>query len=153
HKAIRMLEDNSRLRTNASRFIAPVEFFKVEAGPGAVLDGWMIKPPNFDPAKRYPLLLYVYGEPWGQTVQESWEDGHSFWHFGLFHQAVAKAGYIVASIDNRGTPAPKGREWRKIVHNAVGPLAYADQAAALRRLERDRPYIDPARVAVWGWSG
>jgi dipeptidyl-peptidase 4 len=154
HKPIRPIEDNSKLRANASGLIStPVEFLRVDVGAGVFLDGWLIKPPKFDPTKRYPLLIYVYGEPWGQTVLDSWEDGRSFWHFGLFHRAVANDGYIVASFDNRGTPAPKGRNWRKVVHNAVGPLAYAEQAAALRQLERDRSYIDPDRVAVWRWSG
>ena len=113
----------------------------------------MLKPPDFDPTKRYPLLVYVYGEPWGQTVTDSWEEGTTFWHFGLFHRAIANEGYLVVSFDNRGTPAPRGRTWRKIVYKSVGPLAYADQAAALRQLERDRPYIDSDRIAVWGWSG
>ncbi len=154
HKAIRPLEDNSKLRANATDLIhSPVEFLRVDVGKGVFLDGWIIKPENFNPARRYPLLIYVYGEPWGQTVKDSWEDGLSFWHFGLFHRAVAKDGYIVASFDSRGTPAPKGRAWRKVAYKAVGPLAYAEQAAALRQLERDRPYIDSNRVAVWGWSG
>jgi dipeptidyl-peptidase-4 len=154
HRTIRQLEDNAKVRDHASTLTRmPVEFLRVGIGEGVFLDGWMIKPPNFDSQKRYPLLIYVYGEPWGQTVLDSWEDGRTFWHFGLFHRVVASAGYIVVSFDNRGTPAPKGRAWRKVVHNALGPVVYDDQAAALRQLERDHPYVDASRVAVWGWSG
>ncbi|PYU97781.1 MAG: hypothetical protein DMG10_29980 [Acidobacteria bacterium] len=114
----------------------------------SVLDGWMIKPRDFDPAKKYPLLVFVYGEPAGLTVLDQW-----FGELSLFHFALANEGYLVASVDNRGTPAPKGRAWRKIVYGSVGVRSSREQAAALQALERTRPYIDASRVAVWGKSG
>ncbi len=86
----------------------PSEFFQVDIGDGVSLDGCMMKPPNFDPNKKYPILFYVYGEPAGQTVTDLWTGEEYLWHLMLTQQ-----GYIVASVDNRGTPAPKGRAWRK----------------------------------------
>lgn len=123
-----------------------VEFFKLDVGD-VELDGWLMKPPDFDATKKYPLLFYVYGEPAGQTVVDRWGGSRYLWHLMLTQQ-----GYLVASVDNRGTPAPRGREWRKAVHGDVGTLASADQAAA-NRVIRGWDFVDPDRVGVWGWSG
>jgi dipeptidyl-peptidase-4 len=149
HEVVRALEDNAAL-AKATLPLAqpPVEFFKVNIGGSVALDGWMIKPSDFDPAKKYPLLIFVYGEPAGTTVNDAWGGNNA-----LFHRALAGAGYIVASIDNRGTPAPKGRAWRKIVYGTVGVLSSEDQAAAVKALVAARPYLDLERVGVWGWSG
>jgi dipeptidyl-peptidase-4 len=108
----------------------------------------MMKPPNFDPQQQYPMLIYVYGEPWNQTVIKDWKTEGYLWHLMLTQQ-----GYIVASIDNRGTPAPRGRAWRKSVYRQIGIQAAADQAAAVKTLLNERPYLDPERVGSWGWSG
>ena len=149
HQSVRTLESNAALAAAvAPIMVPPIEFFQVDIGEGVKLDGWMIKPKDFDPAKKYPLLMYVYGEPAGVEVVDSWRGDR-----GLFHRALAEAGYIVGCVDNRGTPAPKGRTWRKIVYGAVGVLASKEQAAAVRRLLADRPYLDSERVASWGWSG
>ena len=149
HQVVRVLEDNAALAKAVQPLTQPpVEFFKVEIGGGVALDGWMIKPPDFDPARKYPLLIHVYGEPAGTTVTDAW-GGNT----GLFHRALTRAGYIVASVDNRGTPAPKGRAWRKIVYGTVGVLSSEDQAAAVKALVAARPYLDGDRVGVWGWSG
>ena len=147
HQVQRLLEANAALRAKVKPLIdPPVEFFKVDIGDGVALDGWMIKPRAFDPLKKYPILINVYGEPAAQTVLDRWGGA-------LFHRAIADEGYLVASFDNRGTPAPKGRAWRKIVYGSVGVLSSKEQAAALQALERTRPYVDSKRVAVWGWSG
>jgi dipeptidyl-peptidase 4 len=149
HQSVRVLEDNAKLRSNSKDLVTGrTEFFRTDIGDGVSLDGWLIKPKDFDPAKKYPILVYVYGEPAGQTVVDGWEQ----WNGG-FNRTMALAGYIVASFDNRGTPAPKGRAWRKIVYGDVGVLSSKEQALALPALERARPYIDPDRVAVWGASG
>ncbi|HEY7575912.1 MAG TPA: S9 family peptidase, partial [Thermoanaerobaculia bacterium] len=149
HKSVRVLEANAILREKAASLAAgPAEFFQVGIGDGVALDAWLIKPPSFDPSKKYPLLVYVYGEPAGQTVLDQWPGER-----GLFHRAVASEGYLVASFDNRGTPAPRGAAWRKIVYGAVGELSSKDQAAAVRALAAERPYVDLDRVAIWGWSG
>jgi len=125
-----------------------VEFFKLDIGDGVQVDGWRILPPDFDPAKKYPLFVYVYGEPAGQTVQDSWDGSGYLWHLML-----AQQGYIVASFDNRGTPAPRGRAWRKSIYRQIGLLASRDQAAAVRAALAAWPYADAERVGVWGWSG
>jgi dipeptidyl-peptidase-4 len=124
-----------------------VEFFTVDAG-GVTLDGWMLKPSHFDPARKYPLITFVYGEPAGVTATDAWHGGEA-----LFHRALAEAGYVVVSMDNRGTPAPKGAPWRKAVYGAVGDLSSKDQSAAVRALLARHAFLDGARVGVWGWSG
>jgi len=123
------------------------EFFRVDIG-GVLLDGWCIKPPDFDPEKKYPLFFYVYGEPAGQTVLDKWGGQRYLWY-----QMLAQQGYIVMSVDNRGTPAPRGRQWRKCVYRQIGILASADQAAATRAIIKARPYVDADRIGIWGWSG
>jgi dipeptidyl-peptidase-4 len=126
----------------------PLEFFTVPAGDGITLDGWMLKPSHFDAARRYPVIVYTYGEPWNQTVVDRWGGARM-----LFHRALAEAGYIVVSMDNRGTPAPKGTAWRKVVYGSVGDLSSKEQAAAIRALLARHPFLDPTRVGIWGWSG
>jgi dipeptidyl-peptidase-4 len=149
HQLVRVLEDNKALAAAAAPFTTPAaEFFQVDIGDGVKLDGWMFKPKTFDPARKYPLLMYVYGEPAGVEVTDRWHEDRA-----LFHRALADAGYVVACVDNRGTPAPKGRAWRKVVYGSVGVLASREQAAAVRRLLAERPYLDGERVASWGWSG
>ena len=149
HRVARVLEGNAALKTKLKELeVSPVEFLRADIGEGVTLDGWLVKPPDFDPSKKYPLLIHIYGEPAGQTAVNAWMGQTT-----LFHRALARDGYLVASFDNRGTPAPKGREWRKIVYGSVGVLSSKDQAAALTWLGRERPYVDRTRVAVWGWSG
>jgi dipeptidyl-peptidase-4 len=149
HKTLRVVEPNAGVREKTTRIGAnPAEFFTVDVGEGVTLDAWLLKPSSFDATRKYPLLVYVYGEPAGQTVVDQWAGDR-----GLFHRALADQGYLVASFDNRGTPAPKGAAWRKIVYGAVGEISSRDQAAAVRALAATRPYVDLDRVAIWGWSG
>ena len=149
HKSIRVLAANSRLKKKLNQLKAcSNEFFRVDIGGGVMLDAWCIKPPAFDPAQRYPLLFHVYGEPAGQTVADRWGGENYLWHCML-----AQQGYLIMSIDNRGTAAPRGREWRKCIYRQIGVLASADQAAATRKIIETRPYVDPARIGIWGWSG
>jgi dipeptidyl-peptidase 4 len=149
HSAVRTLADNLELKAKVDALKkAPGEFFRVDIGDGVELDGSCLRPPDFDPQKRYPLLIYVYGEPAGQTVLDRWDGNRYLWHLMLTQQ-----GCIVASIDNRGTPAPRGRAWRKSIYRQIGILASADQAAAVKALLQKWPYVDPGRVGVWGWSG
>ena len=149
HKVVRVLEPNDALTKKAQQLIsAPTEFFQVPVGNGLKLDGWMIKPPDFDPSKKYPVLVYIYGEPAGATVADMWGGSRR-----LFHEMIAREGYLVVSFDNQGTPAPRGREWRKIVYGDVGVLSSVQQADAIRELAKERPYVDSSRLAIWGWSG
>lgn len=148
HAVRNALAANETLRDAVAKLAkSPVEFFRVDIGGGVELDGWMMKPVDFDPSKKYPLMFYVYGEPAAQSVVDRWGDKKYLWHLML-----AQQGYVVACVDNRGTPCPRGREWRKAAYRKVGTLASQDQAAAAREL-LNRPYLDADRVGVWGWSG
>jgi dipeptidyl-peptidase-4 len=149
HERVRVLTDNSALRKKVEA-LKPVktELFRVEIGSGVKLDGWCMLPPNLDARGKYPLLVYVYGEPAAQTVLDRWGGTNQLWHWML-----AQDGYVVMSFDNRGTPAPRGRAWRRVVNRQIGVLAPKEQAAAVREVLKQRPYLDARRVGVWGWSG
>ena len=147
HQAVRTLVDNRRLRDRVARLRrGTLEFAKVDAGEGLRLDAWIMKPPGFDSTRRYPVLFSVYGEPAGQTVLDQWDDGY------LWNLMLTQHGYVVASVDNRGTPSPRGRAFRKAIYKKVGLLNSADQAAAARTIRR-WSWVDSTRIGVWGWSG
>ena len=147
HKKIRTLEDNKALKSEYDALrLTPKEFIKVDIGE-VVLDAWMIKPAVFDSSKKYPLLFYVYGEPAGSTVQDNWSGGD------LWHQYMAQQGYVVISVDNRGTRTPRGREWRKSIYEQIGILASEDQSKAAKVILDTYNFIDSSRVGIWGWSG
>jgi dipeptidyl-peptidase-4 len=149
HRSLRALTDVSSLKTRLAPVLArPAEFFSVGIPGGVELDGWMLRPQNFDASRRYPVIVFVYGEPASQTVVDRWGGGRM-----LFHRALADAGYIVLSVDNRGTPAPKGAQWRKVIYGTVGDLSSKDQDAAIRALAARHSYIDRDRIGIWGWSG
>ncbi len=124
------------------------EFFTVKTKDGITIDGWMVKPTNFNPAKRYPVVFYVYGEPASLTVGDTYGIGHNF----LYKGNMADDGYIYISVDNRGAPAPRGREWRKAIYKSIGTINIRDQAMAAKEILK-WPFVDAGRVAVWGWSG
>lgn len=125
------------------------EFFQVTTEDGVTLDGWVVKPKNFDPNKKYPIVFYVYGEPALQTVTDDFYTG---WNW-LYTGNMAEDGYLYVSLENRGTPSPRGREWRKSVYRKIGQMNIRDQAMGAKALFAKWPYIDTSRVAVWGWSG
>jgi dipeptidyl-peptidase-4 len=151
HHAVRLLEENAACRQRAQPLIPrPTEFLQLEIGHGVVMDAWLIKPRDFDETKKYPLFVFVYGEPHAQTVLDDWTGGQNN---SMFHRAIADLGYLVVSIDNRGTPAPKGAAWRRAVYGSLGPLSTEEQAAGLKELARLRSYVDLSRVGIWGWSG
>ncbi len=147
HEIIRNLQSNKILASKIEKLkLNPIEFFRVKTANGVELDGWKITPPNFNETKKYPVLFHVYGEPASQTVLDKWMRSF-FWH-----QLLAQKGYIIVSIDNRGTPAPRGRDFRKCIYGQVGILASSDQADATRTIcEWD--YVDKDRIGIWGWSG
>lgn len=126
----------------------PVEFFKVTTEDGITMDGWMKKPDNFDPSKKYPVLFYVYGEPASQTAADTFGAGSN-----RLYRDMTKDGYIYISMDNRGAPVPKGREWRKSIYKNIGILNIRDQAMATKKLLETYSFLDKDRVAVHGWSG
>ena len=149
HRSLRTLTDTAALKAQLAPVLKrPVEFFTVDVSEGVTLDGWMLKPPDLDPSRRYPVIVFVYGEPASQTVVDRWGGGRM-----LFHRALADAGYVVVSVDNRGTPAPKGAAWRKVVYGTVGELSSREQNAAVLALAAKYSFIDRDRVGIWGWSG
>lgn len=149
HKVVRVLEDNHELRERFDKLAPrPTEFVQIDIGDGVVMDAHITKPREFDESKKYPVFVYVYGEPYLQTVVDDWGQRQID-----FLRVVADQGYITVSIDNRGTAAPKGAAWRRSVFGSLGPLSTEDQAAALKKLAEMKPYIDLERVGIWGWSG
>ena len=128
--------------------VPKVEFFQVKTTEGVTLDGWLVKPTNFDPKKKYPIVFYVYGEPASQTVVDRFGTGFN----RLYQGSMADDGYIYASLENRGAPAPRGREFRKAIYHNIGSLNIRDQALGAQQVLKNS-YIDTSRVAVWGWSG
>jgi dipeptidyl-peptidase-4 len=147
HSEIRELVTNDKAKQRYENLgLNPKEFFRVDIGE-VILDGWMIKPRDFDVSKKYPVIFYVYGEPAGSTVQNNWAGGD------LWHQYMAQEGYVVMSIDPRGTKAPRGRAWRKSIYRQVGILAPRDHAAAVKKIIREYPFVDGDRIGIHGWSG
>ncbi len=124
------------------------EFFKVTTAEGVTMDGWMLKPDNFDATKKYPVLFYVYGEPAATTVN----DYPNVARNGIFKESLRNEGYVIMSLDNRGTPAPKGRTWRKALYKKIGQLNIKDQALGTKEIMK-WPFIDASRIAICGWSG
>lgn len=125
-----------------------VEYFKVTTEDNITLDGWMVKPANFDSTKKYPVVFYVYGEPASSTVADRFGGQSNF----LFQGDMSMEGYFQISVDNRGTPSLRGAEWRKSIYRQLGRINIRDQAMAARKI-LEKPWFDKERVAVWGWSG
>jgi dipeptidyl-peptidase-4 len=126
-----------------------VEFFQVTTADGVTMDGWMVKPAGFDPNKKYPIVFHVYTEPASTTVKDRFGIGNN----RLYKGDMAQDGYIYASLDGRGTPAPKGRAWRKAIYRNIGIVNIRDQAMGAKEMFKRWNWIDTSRVAVWGWSG
>ncbi len=148
HRSLRTLTDTSALVASlADSLRTPREFFRIDA-EGQTFDGWLLKPSRLEEGRRYPVIVHVYGEPWSQTVADRWDGARM-----LFHRALADAGFAVVSVDTRGTPAPRGTAWRKVVYGSIGNLSSREQAAATRAVLARYPFLDPDRVGLWGWSG
>ncbi|TGV17280.1 S9 family peptidase [Pseudoalteromonas sp. MEBiC 03607] len=149
HSNVKTLVENKALKEKLATEQLPThEFFKVNARDGVELDGYIMFPANMDKSKKYPIVFYVYGEPWGSTVQDRWE-GDSY----LYKSYLTQQGFIVASVDNRGTRAPKGRDWRKSIYKKIGSITVRDQVDALDAMAKRWDVIDTDRVGVWGHSG
>lgn len=145
-KKIRTIEDNQNMTDIQKKYgVSPVEFFQCPTGKNVQLNGMMIKPPDFDPKKEYPVFMYVYGGPGSQTVINSWY-GSQYWWF----QMLAQQGYIVVSVDNRGTGA-RGEEFRKMTYMQLGKYETIDQIEAAKYLAKQK-YVDGSRIGIFGWS-
>ena len=124
------------------------EFFTIKTADHVEMDGWMVKPTNFDPKKKYPVVFYVYSEPAMTTVNDRYNVSRNWWYKGN----MAEDGYIYISLDNRGTPAHKGRVWRKSIYRKIGLVNIKDQAMAAKEILK-WDFVDAERIAVWGHSG
>jgi dipeptidyl-peptidase-4 len=149
HKSINDAESILKKFDPSKKAQSNVEFFKVTTPEGVEMDGWMAKPKNFDPSKKYPVLFYVYGEPASQTVVDRFGIASN----RMYDGDMAADGYIYMSVENRGAPAPKGREWRKSIYRKIGIINIDDQAAACKKIIETYPFVDATRIAVHGWSG
>ena len=143
---VRMLKDNSNLNNSLAEYaLSQKEFFNFKTTEGIDLNGWMMKPHNFDETKQYPVFMYLYGGPGSQQVTDSWGGSNFLWY-----QMLTQQGYIVACVDNRGTGA-RGSEFKKCTYQQLGKLETEDQIEANRYLA-NLPYVDGSRIGIFGWS-
>ncbi len=148
-KTLKTLIDNADLaRDLASRDLASKEFFTLTARDGATLNGYMLKPHDFDPSRRYPVVMYQYSGPGSQQVLDSWSTGN----LGgcAFEQYLTSLGFVCACIDGRGTGG-RGADFEKQTYQRLGQLEAEDQAEAALYLSA-LPYVDGSRIGIWGWS-
>jgi dipeptidyl-peptidase 4 len=145
-KEIKVLEDNQELKQRLAQYAFQNKtFFTFPTVDGSILNGYMIKPSNFDESKKYPVLMYVYGGPGSQNVLNNWGGTREFWH----HQLAAE-GYVVVCVDNRGTGG-RGRDFKHATYANLGKLETEDQIAGAKYLG-SLPYVDASRIGIWGWS-
>ena len=143
---VRMLKDNSNLKNSLAEYaLSQKEFFNFKTTEGINLNGWMMKPHNYDETKQYPVFMYLYGGPGSQQVTDSWGGSNFLWY-----QMLTQQGYIVACVDNRGTGA-RGSEFKKCTYQQLGKLETEDQIEANRYLA-NLPYVDGSRIGIFGWS-
>ena len=143
---VRILKDNSNLNNSLAEYaLSQKEFFNFKTTEGIDLNGWMMKPHNFDETKQYPVFMYLYGGPGSQQVTDSWGGSNFLWY-----QMLTQQGYIVACVDNRGTGA-RGSEFKKCTYQQLGKLETEDQIEANRYLA-NLPYVDGSRIGIFGWS-
>lgn len=148
HERLQLFTDNSEVKATLAQLErGDTEFFQVTSEEGITMEGLLRLPPDFDASKKYPVIFFVYGEPAGQTARDQWSSRN------LWHVMMSQKGYVVATLDNRGQPAPKGREWRKSVYRKLGTINMQDQMLGAKALLAQRPYLDPDRIGVWGHSG
>lgn len=145
-KQVKVLEDNEKLRANLDRYQIPkAEFFQFKTKDEVTLNGYTIKPVNFDPSKKYPVLMFLYGGPGSQQVVDSWGGRNYLWHSYLTQQ-----GYIIAVIDNRGTGG-RGSDFKKVTYGNLGHYETIDQIEGAKFLG-GLPFVDKDRIGIWGWS-
>ena len=144
---VKTLEDNAALRDRLAAYALPQpEFLEAPGADGTLLNAWMLKPTDFDPSRKYPLLLYVYGGPGSQTVRNAWGGSRYLWHAYL----VENHDIVIASVDNRGTGG-RSKDFKSATYENLGILEAEDQIAAARHFSA-LPYIDAERTGMWGWS-
>ncbi|MDH5608940.1 MAG: S9 family peptidase [Cyclobacteriaceae bacterium] len=143
---VKELEDNQQLQNTSREFgLSPKEFFTLNASDGTLLNGYFLKPADFDPNKKYPVLVYQYSGPGSQNVSNSWGGGHFIWH-----QLLVQKGYVIAVIDTRGT-GYRGEAFKKITYKQLGKLEAEDHITAGHYLA-GLSWVDSSRIGIWGWS-
>lgn len=147
-KKLSTLVDNADLKTKVDAVAGQRELFSMTTADGVQLNGWMVKPRNFDPSKKYPVLMYQYSGPGSQEVKDAW--GSGFYPGLVFESYMAQEGYIFVCVDGRGTGA-RGAEFEKCTYLRLGDLESHDQVEAAIWLGQ-QPYVDKDRIAIWGWS-
>jgi dipeptidyl-peptidase-4 len=126
------------------------EFGEITGPSGATLYTMMIRPPDFNPARKYPVLVYTYGGPGSQVVRDAWDPVPRRWQAYLWHQMMARKGYIIFELDNRGSPA-RGHAFETPIFHHLGRVELEDQLAGVAWL-KSQPYVDGSRIGIWGWS-
>lgn len=145
-KFIRLVKDNKSITEGMANYnLATTEFFQFSTSENIQLNGWMIKPADFDPNKKYPVIQYMYGGPGSQTVKNEWLGMNWLWF-----QLLAQKGYIIVSVDNRGTGA-RGEAFNKCIYKQLGKLETIDQMEVAKWLGK-QTYVDASRIGAWGWS-
>jgi dipeptidyl-peptidase-4 len=144
---LRTIADYPQVTAKLAALETPIEFTNTPIDHHLTLSTKIIKPPHFDPTKKYPIFTYVYGEPAAVTVVDTQDVQDLFLHL------IAREGYVVVSFDNQGTPAPRGRAWRHAGYGSLGVLSTQQQAEAIRSFAASHPFVDTTRMAIWGWSG
>lgn len=148
HQVIRQLGAGARRGRGGEA--PPVEMFRITTEDGITMDGWMVKPKNFDSTKKYPVVFNVYAEPAGLTVRDA--AGGLGTANRLYNGDLAADGYIQMAVEGRGAPAPKGAAWRKAIYRKIGIVNIRDQAMATKKI-LEWKWVDSSRIAVTGWSG
>ena len=148
HKSLNGESPVNAALSTADKAKQHLRFTTIHTEDGVDMDAWVQYPTNFDSTKKYPVVFYVYTEPWGQNVIDRYGTARNF----LYKGNMSDDGYIYISMDNRGTPVPKGREWRKSIYRKIGLVNIRDQAMGAKEILK-WSYVDSSRVAVWGWSG
>ena len=143
---IRMMKDNQTLKDILEQSInSSFEFIQIPGADGTMLNASMIKPKDYNPETKYPVLMFVYGGPGSQTVKDSWGSSNYLWY-----QMLTDKGYIIVSVDNRGTGA-RGEKFKKMTYLQLGKYETEDQIAAAKWLG-EQGYVDKSRIGIWGWS-
>jgi len=142
---VRKVQENAKLRETLVEYnFAKVSFIKIRTGDNTELNAWVLKPPDFDSLKKYPVLFTIYGGPGVQTVTNAWGAASSW------NQLWAQHGIIVVSVDNRGTGG-RGEAFKKMTYLQLGKYETLDQIEAAKYFG-SLPYVDKSRIGMWGWS-
>lgn len=147
-KVLSTMVDNAELKAKITPLLGQKEFFSFKTSEGVELNGWMVKPRNFDASKKYPVIMYQYSGPASQEVKDDWSMG--FYPGAMFESYMADQGFVFVCVDGRGTGA-RGADFEKCTYLRLGYLESKDQVEAAIYLG-SLPYVDKNRIAIWGWS-